>query len=260
MQMLIDEQRHPVIGGELAKDPAHRALTVDHGIAGARPDAFQHLVEPQVVERTRKDGDRSIDQRFGNRVDLPVAKMPGEKQHAAVLRIRLTGTLFPLHVYGFPHLLGGIVRKLQQLEEQTSKMREHRACERPAFALPLGREGGGEILERRSPAGAVETITDPSESSTDASNDSHWQHRHDCGHQPHRSEFERPYHPPSLLRSFGETASLSLLRNLPISHRSNSAAGSTSTVIGSTAHSRLQRTASFSVVTMTVVFASRAAA
>jgi hypothetical protein len=152
----------PVIGRELAKDLPHRALTVDHRVTGPRPYAFEHFVEPRVVERTGEHRNRRMVQRFGNGVDFPIAKMPSEKQHAALLRIRLPCPFPAFDLHGIPHFRGGVVGELQQLEEKTAKMREHRTCEGPSFALALGRECGGQVLERRSPASAIETIRDPS--------------------------------------------------------------------------------------------------
>ena len=56
VQVLIDQQRHRVIGGKLAEHFPHGDLAVDHGVARACADPLEHLVEPRVVLQDGRAG------------------------------------------------------------------------------------------------------------------------------------------------------------------------------------------------------------
>ena len=89
LHVLIDQKRHGLVRIERAQHPANRAAAVEDGIASARTDRFEQIVQQRVVERSRQHGHRLHRQCMDERVDFPEAEMPRVEQDSAVLRVRV---------------------------------------------------------------------------------------------------------------------------------------------------------------------------
>ena len=121
-------------------------------------------------------------------------------------------------------------------------MRKHRARKGAALGVRPRGKRRRQILNRYAPVVAIDDVGNTSDACANPAHNSHREQGNDCRHDPHGGEFDGSPH----MRS--------------ISHDSKSAAGSIDTVMGSTATSMSQRTASFSVVTIDAEPAARAAA
>ena len=88
----------PLLADQLAQHAPERALPVDHAVAGHRPQPFEQIVQPRVVERPRQHGDRRRVERVRDRLHLPVAEVAGEEEDAAPLLVRVDHALEALHL------------------------------------------------------------------------------------------------------------------------------------------------------------------
>ena len=80
---------------QVAQDFANCALPIDDRIARARANPLEQIVEIRIVERPRQYRDAVVEpQSVRDGVNLPVAEVAGEEQHAAPVLMRLTHTLF----------------------------------------------------------------------------------------------------------------------------------------------------------------------
>ena len=115
IKMLIDQHRHAAVALQVAQHPSEAALTIDDCVAGARPDSLEHRVQMRIVERPRHDRDRLGMQGEYDRLNLPVAKVTGEIQHALALPIRLPYVLLPLDLHALQPALRRQTQRLQNV-------------------------------------------------------------------------------------------------------------------------------------------------
>ena len=119
-----------------------RAAPVNHGVPRRSTHRLQQIVQHRVVERTRQHRHRLDPDGMHERVDLPVAEVSGEQQHATPLSVRVDDALFPLELDVLQHLFRRHGAELQQHHQQPAEMREHAARDGPAL-------GHGPRRERR---------------------------------------------------------------------------------------------------------------
>ena len=82
-------------------------------------------MEVGIVEWPRHDRDWLRVQRKGDRLNLPVAEMASEVQHALAVPIGLRDVLLAFDVDARDDLLVGERAELDQLQQQTAEVHEH---------------------------------------------------------------------------------------------------------------------------------------
>src|SRR5688572_15007872 len=105
MQMLIDQNRDAASARESAQYSPYRPASLNHGIARSRPDFFEHRVENGIVERARQHRVRVELQCVRQRVNLPIAEVPGEKEDATPLLQHLPDAVLAFGFDRCEHLL-----------------------------------------------------------------------------------------------------------------------------------------------------------
>ena len=84
LDVLVDQDRHAVVGGQRLEHPPERAPPVDHVVAQAAAHPFEQVVEPAIIERSRQDADRRERGGMGDGVDrrgaLAVAQVVAQRR------------------------------------------------------------------------------------------------------------------------------------------------------------------------------------
>ncbi len=156
--MLIDEHGDALPCLKRSHHAPNRALTVDHGIAGALPHLLEQLIEIGVVERTGQQPDRFDLKRVHHRVQLPESKVAGDEQDAFALCVGESRALFPVEFDTRQHLLARQRAELEQLEQQTAEMGERRTRDDPAFGRRTRRKGGRQVALGDPPVRTIDRI------------------------------------------------------------------------------------------------------
>ena len=156
--VLVDQYADALALGQQAENLAYGAAPVHDVVAVRRANPFEQIVQPRVVQRPRHDGHRLEFQCVRQRLLLPETKVSRAEQDPFALRQREPHALFAFPIHQRQLLLPGQRRVLQQLEQQSSEVLEHRPRDRPALVRRLLGERHLEICERDSPVHAIDEI------------------------------------------------------------------------------------------------------
>ena len=254
LHVLIDQERDGLVGFERAQHAPDRAAPIEHGITSRRPNGLEQIVQQRVVERPRQHRHRLDRQRVDQRVDFPEAEMSGEKQHAAVLRVRVDHAIFAFELDARQHLVGAHGAEFQQHDEQPAEVRKHVAADRAALRFGPHGKRGAQILDRQPAVAAIEHIERAAEQRACREHRAHRQQpdqRDDAGHAPGiragAEAMDAGAPAPCPLEAIAGQPTMSrAARSEPASQCRNSGSGSGSIV--SAAHSIAWETAARAVV------------
>jgi hypothetical protein len=158
VHVLIDQQCHAFACGKRLQHASHRALPVDHVIAGRSTDAFEQVIQARIVERPRQDADRPQGHTMGNRLALPETEVAGEEQDTLALCIRQPDALVTLILGARDHLFRRQRAERQQLQQHLAEVRERRAGDRPSLMRWTIRKTLFEVGQGDTPMRAIDRV------------------------------------------------------------------------------------------------------